>query len=110
MAEYHVSAGLFGIYAGTLNSKNKALWQNKTECTDEALCAVRDFLKTEADTKKMSRWGYEWTMKDGKTVSLVVEIKPVALAGGDGDADKEKTVAFMPETANGRCIGDKSTP
>lgn len=28
MAEYHVGAGAFGIYAGTLN-KNKTLWQNK---------------------------------------------------------------------------------
>lgn len=44
MAEYHVGCGAFGIYAGTLNSKNKNLWQNKTECTDEALCAVRDYL------------------------------------------------------------------
>ena len=24
-------------YAGTLNAKNKNLWQNKTECTDEAI-------------------------------------------------------------------------
>lgn len=31
MAEYHVGCGAFGIYAGTLNSKNKNLWQNKSE-------------------------------------------------------------------------------
>lgn len=36
--------GAFGIYAGTLNSRNKNMWQNKTECTDEAICAVRDYL------------------------------------------------------------------
>ena len=47
MADYHVGAGAFGIYAGILNSKNKSLWQNKTECTDEALCAVRDYMVTE---------------------------------------------------------------
>lgn len=29
MAEYHVGCGAFAIYAGTLNSKNKSLWQNK---------------------------------------------------------------------------------
>ena len=54
MTEYHVGAGLFGIYCGTLNKplKNGSItWRNKTECTDEALCAVRDFLKTEADSK-----------------------------------------------------------
>lgn len=33
MAEYHVGCGAFAIYAGTLNSKNKRLWQNKTECS-----------------------------------------------------------------------------
>lgn len=37
MAEYHVGCGAFGIYAGTLNNKNKSIWQNKTECTDEAM-------------------------------------------------------------------------
>ncbi len=30
MAEYHVGCGAFAIYAGTLNSRNKNLWQNKT--------------------------------------------------------------------------------
>ena len=29
MAEYHVGCGAFAIYAGTLNAKNKNLWQNK---------------------------------------------------------------------------------
>ena len=47
MAEYHVGCGAFGIYAGTLNSRNKNMWQNKTECTDEAICAVRDYLVQE---------------------------------------------------------------
>lgn len=41
MAEYHVGCGALAIYAGTLNAKNKNLWQNKTECTDEAINAVR---------------------------------------------------------------------
>lgn len=44
MAEYHVGCGAFGIYAGTLNSKNKALWQNKSEVTDEAISAVAQYL------------------------------------------------------------------
>lgn len=84
MAEYHVGCGAFAIYAGTLNSKNKALWQNKTECTDEALCAVRDYMVQEllggiGCTKAVSS-GYEWTLKDGRVVELRVTIK-----GGDGN-------------------------
>ena len=29
MAEYHVGCGAFGIYAGTLEPRNKSLWKNK---------------------------------------------------------------------------------
>lgn len=79
MTEYHVGAGPFGIYAGTLNSKNKSLWQNKTECTDEAICAVLDYMVTELlgglDCSKGTTSGYEWTLKDGRVVELRVTIK-----------------------------------
>lgn len=44
MAEYHVGCGAFGIYAGTLNSRNKNLWQNKSDVTHEAICAVAQYL------------------------------------------------------------------
>lgn len=44
MAEYHVGCGMFAIYAGTLNSRNKSLWQNKSECTDEVLGAAAQYL------------------------------------------------------------------
>lgn len=47
MAEYHVGCGAFAIYAGTLNSKNKNLWQNKTEVTHEATSAVAQYLLQE---------------------------------------------------------------
>ena len=43
MAEYHVGAGLFGIYAGTLNPKGDT-WRNKSEVTREALGAAAQFL------------------------------------------------------------------
>ena len=42
MAEYHVGCGAFAIYAGTLNRRNRNLWLDKTECTDAALCGVRE--------------------------------------------------------------------
>lgn len=79
MTKYHVGCGAFAIYAGMLNGKNKAMWQNKTECTDEALCAVRDYMAQEllggtANPKTKSS-GYEWALKDGRVVELRVTIK-----------------------------------
>ena len=46
MAEYHVGCGAFGIYAGTLEPKNKSLWRNKSDVTEEAIEAVRDHMFT----------------------------------------------------------------
>lgn len=79
MTEYHVGCGAFAIYAGTLNSKNKSLWQNKTECTDEALCAVRDYMAQEClgglRCTESNSGGYGWLLKDGRIVELRVTIK-----------------------------------
>lgn len=79
MAEYHVGCGAFAIYAGTLNSKNKSLWQNKTECTDEAINAVRDYMVDEClggfDCEKATSGGYKWNLKNGRTVELRITIK-----------------------------------
>ena len=84
MAEYHVGCGAFGIYAGTLNSRNKSLWQNKTECTDEAVSAVRDYMVQNLlggiGCEKATSSGYEWKLTDGRVVELRVTIK-------DGDND-----------------------
>lgn len=78
MAEYHVGCGAFAIYAGTLN-KNKTMWQNKTDCTDEAINSVRDYMVQEllggTDCSKAHSSGYEWTLKDGRTVELRIMIK-----------------------------------
>lgn len=79
MAEYHIGCGAFAIYAGTLNSKNKSMWQNKTECTDEALCAVRDYMINEClgglKKPKNKIGGYKWKLNDGRIVELYVTIK-----------------------------------
>ena len=79
MAEYHVGCGAFAIYAGTLNSKNKHLWQNKTDCTDEAICAVRDYMVQDLiggfDCKNGKTSAYEWSLKDGRIVELRITIK-----------------------------------
>ena len=67
MTEYHVGCGAFAIYAGTLNSRNKTLWQNKTEVTDEAVSAVAQYLLQE---NKVMRFEYK-----GKKYKLcVVEV------------------------------------
>ena len=79
MAEYHVGCGAFAIYAGTLNSRNKNLCKNTSEFTDEALCAVRDYMVQELlggiECTKATSSGYEWTLKDGRVVELRVTIK-----------------------------------
>lgn len=64
MPDYHVGCGAFGIYAGTLN-RNKTLWQNKSEVTNEAICAVAEYLLQE--DKRMS---FE---KNGKLFELKVQ-------------------------------------
>lgn len=82
MAEYHVGCGAFGIYAGTLTARNKNLWKNKTECTGEAINAVRDYMVQELlggiDCHISASGGFEWTLKDGRTVELRVTIKQPA--------------------------------
>ena len=82
MAEYHVGCGTFGIYAGTLNARNKNMWKNKSECTDEAINAVRDYMVIELlcgfDCRKSVSSGYEWTLKDGRVVELRITVKQPA--------------------------------
>ena len=73
MAEYHVGCGAFGIYAGTINKKGD-MWINSTECTDEAVIAVCDYLRGKIEDGKNS-FGYRWTLKDGRTVSLRVVVQ-----------------------------------
>ena len=78
MAEYHVGCGAFGIYAGTLN-KNKTMWVNKSEATDECLVAARDYMVMELlggiSCSKGHSGGYEWDLKDGRVVELRVTVK-----------------------------------
>lgn len=77
MAEYHVGCGVFGIYAGTLNKKGD-LWQNKSDVTEEALGAVRDYMVNELlggyDCEKTNKNGYGWKLKDGRIVKLEISI------------------------------------
>ena len=56
MAEYHVGAGLFGIYAGTLNPKGDT-WRNKSEVTREAMGAVAQYLQENEKEYRFKRKG-----------------------------------------------------
>lgn len=80
MPEYHVSAGIFGgIYAGTLMPKKDGkpqTWRNKSDVTDEAISAVRDYMMDNCLKEKEGKTegGYEWKRKDGKKVLLLVKV------------------------------------
>ena len=73
MAEHH---------AGTLNAKNKNLWQSKTECTDDVIVSIRDYMVQELlggfDCRKAVSCEYEWTFTDGSVVELRIAIKQPA--------------------------------
>ena len=56
MADYHVGAGLFGIYAGTLNPKGDT-WRNKSEVTREALSAAAQYLQENEKEFRFKRKG-----------------------------------------------------
>ena len=62
MPDYHVGCGAFGIYAGTLN-KAKTLWQNKSEVTEEAVCAVAEYLLQENKRMRFEKNGKVFELK-----------------------------------------------
>ena len=77
MSKYHIGAGYFGIYAGVL--KNDSEWKDKSDCTDEAINAVRDFMVDDLlggiDCSKRNKSGYTWNLKDGRKVTLEIRIE-----------------------------------
>ena len=82
MADYHVAAGLFGIYAGLLSSNDKSRWYRKSDVTEEAIVAVRDYMVDDClggtQCDKGTSGGYSWKLKDGRTVELRISIKEEA--------------------------------
>lgn len=81
MAEYHVGMGILraAIYAGTLEPKNKRLWRNKSDCTEECIAAVRDYMVEQIlggfECEKAKSGGWSWELKDGRVVELTIAIK-----------------------------------
>lgn len=76
MPTYHVANMDDGIYAGTINKPNKqnvANWRNCSECTEEAINAVRDYFIEKANGADF--YGYEWTrFTDNAKIRLTLEI------------------------------------
>lgn len=71
---------MFGIYAGTLmpeREEKPRMWRHKSEVTDEAICAVRDYMLENSikENDGKTEGGYEWKRKDGKRVSLLIKIE-----------------------------------
>ena len=62
MAEYHVGCGVSAIYAGKLNSRNKSIWQDKSEVTDEATSAVAQYLLQEHKTMRFEYLGKKYKL------------------------------------------------
>ena len=52
------------------------MWRTKSDVTDEAICAVRDYMICECLQEKdgLTEGGYEWKRKDGKKVALLVKV------------------------------------
>ena len=62
MAEYHIGCGALEIYAGRLN-KNKTMWLDKSEATEEAINAVAQYLVQENIEIKFMLNGKRYKMK-----------------------------------------------
>ena len=62
MTEYHVGCGFAGIYAGRLN-KNKDMWVNKSDVTDEVLNCAFDYLYTNKKEVRAKVNGKEYAMR-----------------------------------------------
>ena len=62
MVEYHVGCGAFGIYAGTLN-KDKSMWRNKSDVTDEAFSAVAQYCVDNNESMEFNYRGKKYRLE-----------------------------------------------
>ncbi len=70
MAEYHVGFGGDGVY---VVSVKKNTWKDRRRVTEEAICAVRDYLLSEMRPGHRTH-GYQWVI-DGKKVSMAIAVE-----------------------------------
>lgn len=76
MGKYHVGRGFISgaIYAGTLPG-DKIRGLDRSIVTDEAIMAVCDHMIDMAYGEHRDTYEYEWRMKDGGKVTLMVKIE-----------------------------------
>lgn len=78
MAEYHVGCGWSGIFAGTLNKANQSgtqTWRNKSDVTDEAICAVAQYLRMQCTPENGNEYGFVWDMGENGKLYLTAKIE-----------------------------------
>ena len=61
MNKFHVGCGIIGIYAGKLN-KEKTMWVNKSDVTDEAIMAVAQFLLEHEEAMEFNYQGKHYRL------------------------------------------------
>lgn len=76
MNNFTVACGNDGIYAGIMKptrDDGAKQWKRKTECTHDAVVAVRDWMLNKAMEEGTSTYSYQWEGR-GMEVSLKVEV------------------------------------
>lgn len=74
MPDYHVGCGAFGIYAGTLEPRNKNMWRNKSAVTDEAILSVVQYFKQELQCKQKTKFHTQYSFTDGTLLDFDIHI------------------------------------
>lgn len=94
MAEYHVGCGLAGIYAGTI--LRPGVWKNKSNVTDEALCAVAEYMSGMI-RKGDAAYEISWTDKaSGKRIVLTCRKEAGKCSTEDGEAGPAEGLGISP--------------
>lgn len=69
MPEYHIGCGFSGIFAGTI--KRPGEWKDKSDCTDEAIKSVLQYMLDKADENGTGECVYTGKTVKGRTVHLI---------------------------------------
>ena len=71
MPQYHVGSGIAGIYAGTISKPG--VWKVKNEVTNEAICAVADYMKNNIENGN-DAYEITWNLSTGRKITLSLTV------------------------------------
>lgn len=73
--DYHVRCGLKGIYAGklTTNEDGFQVWTDRSEVTEEAICAVATYMYGNLE-KTGTSTSYTFNLSDGTQMKIHAEV------------------------------------